>query len=358
MAAPWALLTLLPLWQGVPAVALRLQGLNRWDVPAALADHPPGAYFQLMNPTVAGTALGYCHMDPSSKSVCDLPTTLNEKYSGGGTWERLTAFEQNPSEGGVHNLVFVDHKARRALLVFRGSCMSSNYTECHADHCVLNRWRTFGSDSRIMMAQGWNCRQFDADQARLDYISQARNLTKTLQEHLGPSYALLLSGHSLGGFLAMLMAMEQPQTLQALAFSPSPFHNAALESLKLTEEQMDALPGVNDRVAVGDPFDLIPNTAEVPLARKGALSCVYDDWDEVEPVQCHKPWIKPMLKDKSFGILGFPLMSMCKKAAHDWGRYTRLLLERQSDGARPHWLPKCSKNFSIMTPQLLDTANL
>lgn len=322
-----------------------------------MSDSPPGAYFQLMRPAVAAITLTYCHRS-ADQEPCKLPQTIPANVSGGGSWERLTAFEQNPLDAGVVNLVFVDRGAKRAILSFKGGCLEHEYKRCRADMCFLVREQSFGFASSFAFGSNRanNCSGFS--QAQLDYVPQARNLTKSLQEHLGPDYAILLVGHSMGGLLSMLMAMEQPETLQAFTAAPSPFHKAALDTTQLTEVAKRDLPGKENRVAIGDPFDLVPNTAMVPLAREGALSCVYDDWDAVEPEPCIAKDVKKTFKDRQLSIFELPLVAPCKKAAHDWDRYGKLTLMRQSGSDSPRWLPNCSTSFSTMTPGLVDTASL
>merc|ERR1719414_2882752 len=109
----------------------------------------------------------------------------------------------------------------------------------------------------------------------------------------------------------MLVATRSPQTLQAFTFSPSPFHAAALAKIGLVEADFDDLPEIPNRVAVGDPYDLIINTVEVPVARKGALSCVYDDWDAIEPAECRGADQK--LKDGILMPLEFLSVMPCKR---------------------------------------------
>jgi len=309
-----------------------------------------------MLPVLAATSISYCAHSFEHKGKCDvLPSTPSGSFSGGGHWEPLPELEVDSREGGIHALPFVDHGAKRAIIAFRGSCMEHEHKECRADACVLDRWQTQGAWSRLVFGNedANSCWSFSA--AQLDYLAQAENVTTRIQQRL-PGYAVLLVGHSLGGFLSMLTAMKQPETLQALTFSPSPFHTAALQSLGLTEDQLDSLAGTANRVALGDPYDLIVNTIEVPLARKGTLSCVYDDWDAVEPTECK--YANQMLKDRMIMPIEFPFLAICKKAAHNWDRYTRLIQQRKANNVTPLVLPNCSRQFSIISTELLDTMNL
>lgn len=56
-------------------------------------------------------------------------------------------------------------------------------------------------------------------------------MVRQVQKDL-PKHSLTLTGHSMGGLMAMVTAARQPKVLKAMTFAPTPFHVIMNDELK------------------------------------------------------------------------------------------------------------------------------
>merc|ERR1719357_668745 len=140
----------------------------------------------------------------------------------------------------------------------------------------------------------------------------------------------LLAGHSLGGALAIGTAATQPGVLQAVAFAPTAFHRILTHDLGLSEHDIKRLPR-RDLLALGDPYDCLINSVYVPLARDGATTCLFEDFDP--PAVC-----SARMLSSEMDLM--PTM-LCKGATHNWRRYAAALLPGRKLDGRPRHSVHC-----------------
>lgn len=196
------LLEAIPLLGGFP-------GDHTWDWISSIP-HMNGSQFQeVAYPLVQLSANAYRF--PAPKSVHGWHISVQIPPIG-------------PASGGVHALLYeesVDNP--RLILAFRGTQLSSSLDSL-ADSCADKLlWEDFQLDSLPV-----ECSTFD--QASLDYFSQALNYTQQVLEAY-PAQSLLLTGHSLGVGLAILVsvALSEAYTLPVIGFSAPATYKAMLE---------------------------------------------------------------------------------------------------------------------------------
>lgn len=321
---------------------------DRWNLTAALANQPPGAFYALMNPVLEATTLAYTASHgvfEQSAGSLSRSSTIPPELSEGGTWERIFALESNPVNGGVHAVVFADHAARQVIIGYEGSCQSPEIRQCQADRCYLLSIKNFGrwTDDITGTNESNNCGSFS--RAELDYVGQADEIAIRVRARF-PAYGVVLTGHSMGGNLAILTAAQHPHVLQAVAISPSPFHEGFSNLLGYSEAQIRALPA-DDLISIGDVFDLGINTALSPLAREGSTTCLLHGYGE--PLACEG--LAALLSHGLPDSAEVLAMSLCKPSVHDGFRYRRVMRLRGADGS-PLSLPNCSPDFSTILSTL------
>jgi len=255
--------------------------------------------------------------------------------------------------GGPHSVVFADHSNRRAIFAIRGSCLEGNkFEQCNMDACFMLQTKAFGDVSKMVYSmQGsdlsyFRCKQY-ADSGKLNYVEQTRALIKRAQEHL-PGYNFIATGHSMGGFLATIVAAEQPGVLKALTFAPSPYHPYMTKELGWSDAKIDAL-NENDLIATCDPYDCGINSDFVANARLGGTTCLYTHTHEPFPCQLMIFQQPPYASDHWRGIKHNPMAIPCKGSTHDIERYKDIVHKRNSHNSNaPAYPPKCSTDFSVI----------
>ncbi|CAJ1422211.1 unnamed protein product [Effrenium voratum] len=195
--------------------------------------------------------------------------------AGGRRWQRLRRFDRDPAPGGVFARVFTS--GRSAVVAFKGICQPGG-EQCIIDTCFLAKIQAYGALSkdlsRAFGAEDETCRRFAH---LLNFEDQADRLVREVQQGL-PGFSITLTGHSMGGMLAIVTAARQPKVLKALTFAPTPFHQALIQDLNWTEDQIQGL-NADDLVATCDPFDCGVNSLYVEQARSGSKTCLYlDSW--------------------------------------------------------------------------------
>ncbi|CAJ1379598.1 unnamed protein product, partial [Effrenium voratum] len=179
--------------------------------------------------------------------------------AGGRRWQRLRRFDRDPAPGGVFARVFTS--GRSAVVAFKGICQPGG-EQCIIDTCFLAKIQAYGALSkdlsRAFGAEDETCRRFAH---LLNFEDQADRLVREVQQGL-PGFSITLTGHSMGGMLAIVTAARQPKVLKALTFAPTPFHQALIQDLNWTEDQIQGL-NADDLVATCDPFDCGVNSLYV-----------------------------------------------------------------------------------------------
>lgn len=139
----------------------------------------------------------------------------------------------DPPGGGMRALVFVDAEGGRVLLAFRGTDLNTSEVSGMADACADARLTQLASRAEMPPF----CAQFS--DATIDYYSAAVRFATAVRARYPPPLELLITGHSLGAALAVLVgaalqAREQggtarPAPVVALAQPPTayPFRLAA-----------------------------------------------------------------------------------------------------------------------------------
>lgn len=335
----------------MPKVALNQEfGSGPWDLAKVFRDDPRGAYLDLMEPLVYTSFLTYTTTQGTPYSTWygnSWGGTWADDYganasgpggmSGGGTWERLYAVEQDPSQGGAHMRAIVDHGAKRVILAFRGACLNTQYPQCVTDMCAVYLARN-GVNSTIS-----TCQHIALNLGV--YIEEATADINRTRALLGPDYAIMVTGHSLGGLLTLTAgATDVLPGVQYVGLEPTPYGLVLRQVLNLTDDQLAKL-NVANRYAVYDPTDLW-STSYGPLDvyRPATTVCVYDGVPP--PVECTD--CVAAVQAASNGVNSTAAMeycftqpvspiygnSLCKEAVHFLDNYVDVLLKlRHPDGS-------------------------
>mmetsp|Transcript_53144 Transcript_53144/g.154668 ORF Transcript_53144/g.154668 Transcript_53144/m.154668 type:complete len:395 (+) Transcript_53144:92-1276(+) len=319
-------------------------GRGRWDLVSAMQDQPPGAYRALMDPVAQAMSLAYELSNGPMRNL-DLPEDAPFTCPGCGNWERLTSLDDDPQLG-VHSFVFVNNETKQAILAFRGACMETKKRTCRGDVCFLIRHQTYGHVTNSLFGDEGKQQCAFLDQAKTRYLIQAKERVTLLQKEL-PGYNILLVGHSLGAYLAAYVAAQMPGEVQALAFSPLAVGRAMM-GLNMTKEQLDAQPSKGDILSICDPYDCTLYSMAVDIARRGTLTCFYDEWVRSQvPKSCYG--IKDMVRDRHLDSSDWQKVKNCIIKSHDYQRYVNLT--KMTTGGGP-LLPTCSEDLSVLSDRV------
>lgn len=327
------------------------RGGDFFDFGKILADTPAGSFLQGMEVLVKANDMVYNTTQPWYHPELDLLDTFQ---AGGRSWQRLRHYDRDPKPGGVFGRVFLEPNSGSVVIAFKGVCVERDHEQCIMDWCFLTKAKSYGALSNDMAAMfGASPEICQKYEGQLNFTEQADSLVRQVQRDL-PKHSLTLTGHSMGGLMAMVTAARQPKVLKAMTFSPTPFHVIMNDELKFSTEQMAALNS-DDLVATCDAFDCGINSLYVDMARVGSKTCLYVKQDE--PSSCQQMaaepyqslgWRQRLKTDPKEGLLKALPNLMCKQSAHEWWRYSKLVLRTEGDGA-PANLPVCSTAYSVLT---------
>lgn len=333
--------------QGEPTAS---QGF--FDFQKILADDPPGSFLNGMEVLVKAIDLVYNTTQPWYDPDLD---KLNTFHAGGRSWQRLRQFDRDPKPGGVFTRVFSNPENSTLVIAFKGICMENDREQCIMDWCYLNKAKAYGNLSQDMAsmfgASPATCEKYEG---RLEFTQQADALVRQVQQEMPKEIEIILTGHSLGGLMAMVTSAQQPHQLKAMTFAPTPFHVIMQDELQFSDDEIHSL-NANNFVATCDVYDCGINSLYVAQARLGAKTCLYKGQEEPSPCQnmAAEPyetpgWRHELGTDPSKGLLTALPNLMCKMGAHDWWRYSKLILKRSEDGSAAS-VPVCSTDYSVLT---------
>lgn len=303
-----------------------------WNFTQILRDKPTGSFLSHLEVLVRMIGATYNTTRPI---LAQTPLTLTAR--DGSVWQRLPDFDRDPVPGGVFARVF--RHGDVVILVFKGVCTDVKVEQCQIDLCYLKEIQNYGPVSdRVLQLMGFDAQLCNTYRSFLNFTEQASALVTAIQASF-PRCELLVTGHSLGGMLAMTVA-SRSSTVKALSFAPTPW--------KHLPSQVDARTSSPEMVALCDPYDCGINAFFVPGARLAATTCLFLEQEEPRPCQALvEPYLnhtwRQQMETESPGDSLVPLL-LCKGSAHRWPRYESMV----EVAARTQKLPLCSREFSIL----------
>ena len=300
-----------------------------WNFDAYLTNTPRGIWTSFLAVVAEAIALSYI---TSAPVTADFPEKANATLNWTeGSWDRAFAFDMDPIIGGPIARVFVQNKSQRVVIAFKGGCGDPTLEQCKVDLCYADvRARSWGNVTDI--AREIRAAQCSIYSSLLDFTTQADRFVRRVQKAFC-GYHILLTGHSLGGMLAMAVAAQQPGILKAFTIGAEPFDYVLTHEMNFTEEQMSAVAKSNDIVLVCDPFDCGLQVAFSPTAYAGVKTCAY--LDAPIPEECAsfvRPFAATGWQQAAFSLESeyyqhgfnssrFNETIACDTRAHEWLRY-------------------------------------
>jgi len=136
------------------------------------------------------------------------------------SWERIGALTEDPPDGGMRALTFLQKKSGRGVVVYRGTDLNTSSPGGQADRCADAL--LFDEDPLPVCGE--------LSKKLLNYRARASEFAKKAAEKY-PEVEWAYTGHSLGAALAELVAAER----NAIAFTfASPPVSPALQRIKMT----------------------------------------------------------------------------------------------------------------------------
>lgn len=300
-------------------LGLRSTDVQTWDIDSALKDMPSGAYLDLINPVAYAVRLSYTATHSFNRKEEDVRATIPAEKMGGGTWERLFAAEVDPPEG-LHAVILHDRKTYRAIIAFRGLNLSPLPVDRNrdADLCAAD-----AIDGKSMPAV---CNTFS--EHTLDYLAQGKEVVQRVQKLL-PGYAILLSGHSLGAKVAVILAATLKNGLKAVTFALSAFTSTLVNKYGFGVADFATL-NATDLIAIEHPCDPIYLQAGSSSGELfGTTVCLYKNAPSVAGcLECSANLAKNSSKD----VLQLPECSQSFYRAHVYKNYLQLIDQRDESG--------------------------
>jgi len=240
--------------------------------------------------------------------------------------------------------VYVKHgnTNERAIIAFRGACLDPSVEQCRNDMCFANGQHIpFALPFEICQVSGTT------------YIQQAINGIRAVRQLLGTGYGLLISGHSLGGGLVMLLDSHPEAAsldFQVVALEAMPWGNF-YRAFGFDDEKLQTL-NHSKRWAVYDPHDLEAVSYQ-PMSqlRPATTVCVYEGIEL--PKACQDCMDKNQHEDPSLNSTQARKMcyagpsdpqlhySKCRDAVHFLDHYAGELIRLKDAQGGPR-LPNCS----------------
>ncbi|KAJ7554186.1 hypothetical protein O6H91_06G129800 [Diphasiastrum complanatum] len=209
----------------------------------------------------------------------------------GGAHAVVYEEQAQTEEGRLHEGVALTGKGKRVVVSFRGTDLSGGEGSS-ADLCA--DLILFGPDS-IVVPVPQDCSKFSNE--TLDYFSQALNFTRKVMDAY-PDSPLLLSGHSLGATLAILVsaALSDLCLLPVVAFSaPGPENVLDKYSLQLEADKQHKV------FVIADEWDEVMRTS---WEKQVGTFCYYETKIPVDCQSCLRRHtlddVKPFLMPKLF----------------------------------------------------------
>jgi len=250
---------------------------------------------------------------------------LPEAHSGGAFWDRFPLGEIDPTFGGLHAIVFKDDKSKRMIISFRGVSMNPKVgdTNRDMDYCVDAKLRHEMPEPEL------ECERFSEES--MDYLGQAEEVVGRVKMQM-PIYNILLTGHGLGGKIAILTSIKIPST-KALAFGIDSVNQNIKEKLHLSQAAIDDLPADKYVVVSNpcDPYYLKAKSSKTGFA--GLTSCTVHGLDEVDGCADCKLKLGDM-KEQSCGL---------SLQAHHHRKYMEVL-----NTASKHTTIQCSGGDAVL----------
>uniref|UniRef100_A0A7S2G2V0 AB hydrolase-1 domain-containing protein n=1 Tax=Alexandrium andersonii TaxID=327968 RepID=A0A7S2G2V0_9DINO len=255
---------------------------------------------------------------------------------------------QDPNIG-AHSFVFVNNKSKQVIMAFRGGCFDNSKKTCRGDSCFTLAHQTLGSVTNKIYGSPFFYQCSAIDREKLHYEEQASERVKRVKEAL-PGYSILLVGHSLGGYLAAYTAAQFPGDVQAVAFAPLTV-GRELENHGFAGEDLDK-HATGDIITLCDPYDCTINSLAEHDARRGTVSCFYDEWNSTQvPSSCFG--MKDYASDLEMDGAEWVALSKCVLESHLYTRYRNLtLLPSKGDASKP-LLPTCSSSLSVLSDKVV-----
>lgn len=308
--------------------------LQSWNFTQILRDKPTGSFLSHLEVLVRMIGVTY----NTTRPILAHETPLTLTARDGSVWQRLVHFDRDPVPGGVFARVF--RHGDVVILVFKGVCTDVKVEQCKIDLCYLKEIQNYGPVSdRVLQLMGFDAQLCNTYRSFMNFTEQASALVAAIQAAC-PRCELLVTGHSLGGMLAMTVA-SRSSTVKALSFAPTPWKH-------LPASQVDARNSSPEMVALCDPYDCGINAFFVPGARLAATTCLFLEQEEPRPCQglvepyFNQTWRQQMERESPGDSL-VPLL-LCKGSAHRWPHYESMV----DVAARTQKLPLCSREFSIL----------
>jgi len=231
---------------------VRMTQSASWDLDAAVADKPLGTYHRVADPIAHTVRLSYTATQGIDRHEDEVNATIPEERAGGGSWQRLSEAERDPLEG-LKAVVLYDIAAQRAIIGFRGLNLSPLPGDSNrdADICAA---LALGLEEATSQAAA-DCSRFSPE--TIDYFAQAVSVVQQTTLLL-PGFSVLLTGHSLGASLAVLVAAKLGGGLKAFTFGLGDLSKALTTRLGFGTDDFEglaAMVGPVRFVGVENPCD-------------------------------------------------------------------------------------------------------